>query len=491
MKLTKVTASDVPHKMQPSQPVVLRKGYSPYVGDSGTWMVYDDGLKTFVDTGTPATGPRGEPGPEGAPGVRGVPGAKGDPGDRGEPGPKGDPGIKGEPGEKGDPGARGIPGAKGEPGEKGEPGKDGVSPTISVRDIVGGHRITITDSSGSKTVDVKDGENGKDATVSYKAVIDALGYTPYRPGDRIPASVLSGGINSIINSNSAISINPAINGMGYNIHRGGSVKVYIDGYDMHITEEAAEMLFDGSSKTYVNFSMATDWADREHVRWSEAKTYPVGAYVICLDRVTSKNFWYRSTKENKNVNPVGDTSGTWEFVSANDSDYANAINIKDSTIVLEITFCQSVRWENGLSLYWRAYGQNAKHLVVEKHDGAHDFELIAESDFGRGDTTNTVYLGGRYGVADQFKCRLSISSFSATWCALTQIAVTGLVGGIEGTLLSRGGGSLYGHLTPYKANSLNLGSPGEEWGTLYTRRIVIGNTMISEYQLKRLLELIQ
>lgn len=461
MKLTKVTASDVPHKMQPSQPVVLRKGYSPYVGDSGTWMVYDDGLKTFVDTGTPVTGPKGEPG------------------------------VKGEPGEKGEPGAKGDQGEKGEPGVKGDQGEDGVSPTISVEDIVGGHRITITDSSGEKTVDVKDGANGKDATISYKAVVDALGYAPYRPGDMIPASVLSGGINSIINSEYAISINPAINGIGYNIHRGGSVNVYIDGYDMHIIDQAAELLFDGSSTTFVNFARPSEWADPEHIRWSESKTYPAGAYVICSDRSVNKDFWYRSKKENNNVNPVGDTSGTWECVSANNSDYSNHINIYNSTIVIEITFCKSVRWENGLSLYWRAKAQNAKHIVVEKHDGAYGFDFIAESDFGIRDTVNTFYLGHTNGTGEQMKCRLSILPNNIAWCALTQVAVTGLVGGIEGTLLSRGGGSLYGHLTPYKTDSLYLGLPGAAWKTMYAKNIVLGNTTINEYQLKRLLELIQ
>lgn len=72
----------------------------------------------------------------------------------GPPGPKGDPG---EPGPKGDPGE---PGPKGDPGEPGEPGKDGYSPTISVTDISGGHRVTITDADGSKSFDVLDGKDG-------------------------------------------------------------------------------------------------------------------------------------------------------------------------------------------------------------------------------------------------------------------------------------------------------------------------------------------
>lgn len=48
---------------------------------------------------------------------------------------------------------------------KGEPG---VSPTVTVQDITGGHRIVITDATGTSSVDVmdgKDGAPGKDATV--------------------------------------------------------------------------------------------------------------------------------------------------------------------------------------------------------------------------------------------------------------------------------------------------------------------------------------
>lgn len=42
----------------------------------------------------------------------------------------------------------------------GEPGQDGISPEISVTAITGGNRITITDATGTKTVDVLDGTNG-------------------------------------------------------------------------------------------------------------------------------------------------------------------------------------------------------------------------------------------------------------------------------------------------------------------------------------------
>ena len=43
---------------------------------------------------------------------------------------------------------------------KGEIGDDGYSPTVSVTNITGGHRVTITDKTGTQTVDVMDGDKG-------------------------------------------------------------------------------------------------------------------------------------------------------------------------------------------------------------------------------------------------------------------------------------------------------------------------------------------
>lgn len=42
----------------------------------------------------------------------------------------------------------------------GESGKDGVSPTITVTDIEGGHRLTIVDTLGTKTIDILNGADG-------------------------------------------------------------------------------------------------------------------------------------------------------------------------------------------------------------------------------------------------------------------------------------------------------------------------------------------
>lgn len=54
----------------------------------------------------------------------------------------------------------GSKGATGSQGPKGDTGKVGISPTVSVEDIAGGHRVTITDKDGPKTFEVMDGKDG-------------------------------------------------------------------------------------------------------------------------------------------------------------------------------------------------------------------------------------------------------------------------------------------------------------------------------------------
>lgn len=123
-------------------------------------------------------------------GADGEKGDKGDKGDQGEQGPKGDTGATGPQGEPGATGEQGIPGEKGEKGnkgDKGDPGNDGkngvdgtdgTSPTVSVSAIASGHRITITDAEGEKTLDVLDGVNGKDGTDGQPGKDGQDGKTP-------------------------------------------------------------------------------------------------------------------------------------------------------------------------------------------------------------------------------------------------------------------------------------------------------------------------
>ncbi len=69
----------------------------------------------------------------------------------------------------------GIP--RGEDGE-GRPGADGVSPTVTVTDITGGHRITIIDAINTQSFDVMDGADGVTPVISASASVDDNTGTP-------------------------------------------------------------------------------------------------------------------------------------------------------------------------------------------------------------------------------------------------------------------------------------------------------------------------
>ena len=82
-------------------------------------------------------------------------------------------------------------------GRQGEKGDDGVSPTISVTDITGGHRVSITDAEGTETFDVMDGQdgrNGQDGQDGQSATIQVGTVTTGAAGSE--ASVTNSGTSS-------------------------------------------------------------------------------------------------------------------------------------------------------------------------------------------------------------------------------------------------------------------------------------------------------
>ena len=72
----------------------------------------------------------------------------------------------------------------------GQDGEDGVSPTVSVATITGGHRVTITDVNGSKSFDVMDGEDG--ATGSATPTTYAVTTTSFVNSGAITAQSVNG-----------------------------------------------------------------------------------------------------------------------------------------------------------------------------------------------------------------------------------------------------------------------------------------------------------
>ena len=78
-------------------------------------------------------------------------------------------GIKGE---------QGIPGPAGSPGSPGVPGSDGFSPVVSVTEVEGGHKVSITDSTGTKEFDVLDGSPGPAGEQGIPGVPGSDGFSP-------------------------------------------------------------------------------------------------------------------------------------------------------------------------------------------------------------------------------------------------------------------------------------------------------------------------
>jgi hypothetical protein len=143
---------------------------------------YIDQLKSDVDAGKfngrdgekGEKGDKGDKGEDGAPGKDGAQGVPGEKGEKGDPftysdftaeqlaALKGKPGMDGKDGKDGTPGKDGYTPVKGKDYFDGTNGADGVSPTVTIESIAGGKRISITDASGTKSVDVMDGKDGVD-----------------------------------------------------------------------------------------------------------------------------------------------------------------------------------------------------------------------------------------------------------------------------------------------------------------------------------------
>ena len=86
----------------------------------------------------------------------------GDKGDTGDTGPQGDPFTFDDFTDAQLAALTGPTGPQGPAGPQGEPGEDGVSPTVTITEITGGHRVTITDAEhpSGQSFDVMDGTGG-------------------------------------------------------------------------------------------------------------------------------------------------------------------------------------------------------------------------------------------------------------------------------------------------------------------------------------------
>lgn len=63
-------------------------------------------------------------------------------------------------------------------------GTDGVSPTVAVTDIEGGHRVTVTDATGAKSFDVMDGPTGPQGPAGADGVTPVKGTDYWTEADK-------------------------------------------------------------------------------------------------------------------------------------------------------------------------------------------------------------------------------------------------------------------------------------------------------------------
>lgn len=281
--------------------------------------------------------------------------------------------------------------------------------------------------------------------------------------DEIQGSRLRGGINSIINNASAVSINPAVNAIGFLRYNGGNVQIFYDGYLMPFQDWEIDTLFDGKSSTYISFGAGPSNA-KTACLWNGATNYPQNARVTY--QTTSGVFrWYKALKGSQGVIPEGDSTGTWTDISVPNS--PSRMDVRNLDISIVIDSPSTFKYENGTSFYWRAKGQNCGYYKIEVYDSVQEqYVLVAERDgIPQDEVVNTQYLEANVN-GDGKRARITLRaqpSNDGGWFAATQIALTGIRGGIEGTLLNRGGGTMYGDIVPYTEDGASLGTLSARW----------------------------
>ena len=108
----------------------------------------------------------------------------------------------------------GPPGEQGDPGQSGQPGQPGFSPTISVTDITGGHRVTITDAIGDHSFDVMNGSDAdapvQDVQVNGTSILqDGVANVPIASADNFGVVKLGDGLRLSTNGSNVLLLTVA------------------------------------------------------------------------------------------------------------------------------------------------------------------------------------------------------------------------------------------------------------------------------------------
>lgn len=277
------------------------------------------------------------------------------------------------------------------------------------------------------------------------------------------------GINSIINSDDSISVNPSINGMGYAIHRGGSGCVKFDGFELPTYQGSLEYLFDGKSSTYIRFEGIQNYCDIKQIEWNSTKQYKKGDFVVLLNNGNINSYLlFKALSDNTGKNPLENPSIWYDNYRNSTKTYATEAILRKILIQVEVVLPETADWETGYSIYFRAAGQTVRDLLVEAGDINKENWQTEGRISGVCGSVVTIYPHkGMDGKKRSIRLSFYNSSDNTSWTAITQIAITGLVGGLEGTVLNKGGGELYGNVYPHQSNVINLGDSSHKWNAVY------------------------
>lgn len=277
------------------------------------------------------------------------------------------------------------------------------------------------------------------------------------------------GINSIINSDDSISVNPSINGMGYAIHRGGSGCVKFDGFELPIYQDSIEYLFDGKSSTYLRFESIQDYCDIKQIAWDSTKQYKKGDFVVLLNNGNINSYLlFKALSDNTGKNPLENPSIWYDNYRRSTNTYSGCAILRKILIQVEVFLPGTADWETGYSIYFRAAGQTVRDLLVEAGDvNKENWQTEGRISGVCGPVVTIFPNKNMSGKKRSIRLSFYNRNDNTEWTAITQIAITGLVGGLEGTVLNKGGGELYGNVYPHQSNVINLGDSSHKWNAVY------------------------
>ena len=277
------------------------------------------------------------------------------------------------------------------------------------------------------------------------------------------------GINSIINSDDSISVNPSINGMGYAIHRGGSGCVKFDGFELPTSQDAIERLFDGKSSTYIRFESLQEYCFMKQMEWNSTKQYKKGDFVVLLNNGNQNSYlMFKALSDNNGKNPLENPSIWYDNYRNSTKTYGTEAILRKILIQVEVVLPEIADWETGYSIYFRSAGQTVRDLLVEAGDiNKENWQTEGRISGVCGPVVTIFPNKSMNGKKRSIRLSFYNSADNTSWTAITQIAITGLVGGLEGTVLNKGGGELYGNVYPHQSNVINLGDSSHKWNAVY------------------------